>query len=291
MATNIEVIENREKGAIDISIGTSLAIQAMIGLDEEGETKTNNGKPIPLPINNYTALLINLRTLIRNLYGAIPTDSKDNLIAEDIAHVISIELMMIKSILDQYTMGKVKLLTYVCTYASLTRLFPHALFKEVSTEKQKYYASIENNAISLLKEKLQDESPDMFTLYDTRMSGLKEKTLMISHYPFDLLWYDKYSSLDLLESHTGEIKKKQRWYTKLNNGNKYDRIPFDQMTIQLFGDSGGLLRPYPSKYKKAVLEIAEKNKWTSLTTPSRVKLTVKLARISDLEIIVNRLYA
>jgi hypothetical protein len=290
MANEIQLIEEREKGPIDISIGTALGIQAAMGLTEEGYPILNNGKPIEAPIKKYGVLLFNARTLFRNLYTVLEKEIRLKVSARSIVDVMLTEMRIIDSIVQRFSDGKTEVVYYACNYNGLTRLFPKALFKEVNTDLQKIYANMENTCIDLFSEALKEEGRE-FHIHDTQMPGLKKNTLIVTHYPIDLLWHDKYPTLDLLETHTGVIKRQAQWNTKLKNGSNLDRIPFDKMTIQFFGDTGGLLSPYPIKYRKALIEIAEKNKWNTLTTKGRILLTVKLARIHDLEVLVRTMYA
>lgn len=290
MANEIQMIEEREKGPIDISIGTALGIQAAVGLTEEGYPILENNKPVEPPLKKYGILLINTRTLFRNLYTVLDKEIRLKVSAESIVEVMLSEMRVIDAIVERFTLGKTQVVYYACSYNSLTRTFPKALFKEANTDLQKIYANMENTCINVFSQKLSEEQRE-FKTYDTVMTGFKENTLIVTHYPIDLLWHDKYKGLDLLETHTGTIKRHAQWNTKLKTGTGLDRIPFDKMTIQLFGDSGGLLSPYPIKLRKALIDIAEKNKWNTHTTKSRILLTVKLARIFDLEVLVREMYA
>ncbi|MNZ57992.1 hypothetical protein D3C78_759890 [compost metagenome] len=107
----------------------------------------------------------------------------------------------------------------------------------------------------------------------------------------DLLQRYKFSSLTLLESHTGAAKPPALWYTKLTNGKELEHIPFDRMTLQFFGDNGNLFTGYPIKFRRIMLDIAKKNRWTALTTKDYIIQSVKKAYEPELERLVLNLYS
>lgn len=284
MANQLSELESREKGAIDISIGTALGIQAACGIAEDGTKK------ISPPLLEYDRLLINIRTLFRNVYSLVDKTLRMSVDYDSLITVMMSEVRVINAVIEQYVGSGVKVEYYACDYNHLTRFYRLARFKDVSTDLQKIYSVIENKAVELMFKQLREEGIKVYH-FDTSLNvEERNKTLIITHLPVDLLSSTYFDKLDLLETHTGTIKKKTEWNTKLKNGKDTPRIPFDKMTIQMFGDSGGLFLPYPIKYRKALIDIAEKYKWTSTTTKSRIKLTVKSARIHDLEQIIHQMY-
>lgn len=281
---NVELIENRAKGQFPLSISTSLALEGALGILEE---KPNPAKP---PIQDFDEIFFNLRTLFRNINGCYKKDEENRLSPGDYAHMLIEEMTIIQSVLDQHTGGRVRAFFYACTYNNLTGLFKSARFKEARTPAQLHYANQENKTLELISKALREEGRD-FLHFDTIINGNKKKTLMVTHYPIDLLANQFFSEIGLLESHTGVVKPRSLWYTKLLNGKDLTRIPFDIMTIQFFGDSGHLFSPYPIKYREALLEVANKYQWTPVTTKERIKLTVGLYKNADLEKTVMKLYS
>src|SRR5690606_2412979 len=133
-----QILIDREKGALPISIGTSLAIESAQGVLPEKEVQ------VP-PILSYDALYVNLRTLYRNILGSIPTEERTGMSPDLIAETISNEMQVIEGAIRQTTNGKVKVVFYLCTFASLNRKFPHALHKNATTENQKFVQALEGN--------------------------------------------------------------------------------------------------------------------------------------------------
>lgn len=278
-------IEKREKGPFDLSFGTSIAIQKACGFDEDGNLKTR--KP---PILEFDELLVNLRTLFRNIYTLLDRDIRLRVETETMMMVMVTEMKIIEGIINHYSGGRTRVRYYTCTYDSLTKEFPNAYFRDVNTQLQKIYAHNENQVLEKLHKQYEKPKDDTIAFHDVRLPGKDRKTLIVTNYTFDLLWWRRFEDLQLLESYTGDIKKRVRWYTKLKNGNKLPNIPFDRMTVQLFGDSGDLLKPYPKDYRDTLLKVAKRYKWDALTSQARVKLTVDLYKDYYLKKVVHLLY-
>ena len=84
---------------------------------------------------------------------------------------------------------------------------------------------------------------------------------MLSNYNF--------TSLTLLESHTGVLKDTHQLYTKYANGKELARIPFTKYFLEIFGDSQTFF-PMDRKLRKDITDIAEKYKWTQITTLDKI---------------------
>lgn len=280
----MQMMEERMKGQFPITISTSLAL--------EGAFSILLDKPNPKipPIQNYDELWINLRTLFRNLHDCFKKEQEVLIMPPDYAKVMREEMHIIQGALDQHTNGRVRAYFYTCSYQNLSGIFKHAQFKDAKTPAQIHYAAQENRTLEEL-DNLLKETGESFVKFDTVLSGHEKRTLIITHYPVDLLANQYMFDLALLESHTGAIKTKGMWHSKLAGGKDIHRIPFDIMTIQLFGDSGKIFTPYPLEFRKKMLEIAEQYQWTPATTKERIKLTVNLSRTPTLESAIMKLYA
>lgn len=282
--TVLSEIEQREKGAADISIGTSLGIQAACGLDEEGKVKRDP------PIDRYDELLINIRTLFRNLYSLFDKSLKLRVEPDDLVTVLMSEIRVIEGMVARYGKSNIRVSYYACDYKSLERHYPYARIRGLSTDLQKMYATVENRTIELLHEAMRVEGMRP-RHYDTVIEGGAKNTLIVTHYAVDLLSRPQFGNLDLLETHTGAIKRQAQWNTKLSGKkDELTRIPFNKMTLQLFSDSSGMFSPFPKKIRDELVAIAEKNKWNSITTKDRILLSVKLHRDFTLEKLVRELY-
>ena len=276
------IIENRAKGKFPVSIATSLALEGLFGIMEE--------KPELKPQwKGYTHLAINVRTLFRNIVGAVEKERADDLSPKDYAEILIEEMQIIRNAVADYSDRAIHTIYYASTYKSLSGLYPFAYFKEVKTANQIHYAAMENSTIDNVFKELGDHN-DFLVRYDVNITARVKKSLMITHYPFDLLCLKSAEEVVLLESHTGVVKKSFQWNTKLKNYKSLPPMPFDVMTVQMFGDSGDLFIPYPKKIRDKLIAIAEKNNWHSQTTRARIMQCIQLEKDPELLLIVRRLY-
>lgn len=276
------LIAQREKGQYPLSIATSLALEGAMGIHEDHPV---DGPP---PILSYESIWINIRTLFRNIHGSMPNDSNAQLLQNDYADAMFEEVQVIKGILEQNA-NRIQVFFYFCTYDSLSKKYPYGRFKEATTPKQVAFATLEKNTLTqfIAKCRIMGIEVKAFDLY---IQGNGTKTLLLTHYPIDMLHMVRANQLTLLESHTGKMKRLHRCNSKLLNGKDLIRIPFDRMTIQLFGDSGHLFAPYPISTRRRVLEIAEKYQWNANTTQHRMLQCLQAEYEPLIETVVKRLY-
>lgn len=253
----IEAVDQREKGSIiPISIGTSLALDAAEGQYPE--------RPVvhPPPIAAVDCLLINVRTLLRNLIGAVNREYKDRLQAPHLVPALVEEMRIVDAYIAERTNGRCVPVFYLSLYEHLTQVnFRGALFKVPNTPKQLADAGIEKHVVELL---MQRELPVRMMLFKGGIEGKFPRTFILSHHPVDLLARKQFTKLELLESHTGAIKPHGLWGTKLT-GSNLDHIPFNAFTLKVFGDGVQFSGQRPS-VKKALLEVAALDHWTGLST-------------------------
>lgn len=287
MSTNpraLELISARELGQVPVSIGTSLALEGAFGILEDNP----DNNPV---INRVDVLYVNLRTLIRNLVGAIPPGDIDEVYPEDLAVMLINEVSIIEQAVLQFTGGRVKTQVYLCNYRQMPKRFPFAILKAAKTSIQQLAAVREEHVVTEFLNLLPQNPTVRIIETDMDLTPDPRKVLMLTSYAVDLLQRYRFSSLILLESHTGAAKSQAMWHTKLTNGKELSNIPFDQMTIQFFGDNGNLFTGFPIKYRRVLLSIAEKNRWNSLTTKDYIISCVHKAYEPDLEQLVKNLYS
>lgn len=275
--------EVRTLGQFPVSIATSLALEGLYGVLED------NPNPSP-PCNNYDHVLINFRTLFRNIVGAFPASERDHLYPKDYMPIIIEEMRIIRNILKSQSTGKLTVQFYACSYADLSNMYPYSFFKEVKSAKQKEYAAMENTVFDMAYKSLGGITNNILSGYDTTIPSVTGRTLVITHYPIDLLNIVGAGSLALLESHTGVVKTRPEWSSKLVDHKLYPRIPFDRMTVQVFGDTGNLFRPYPHEFRKRLGELSTKYEWNGTTTKSRIIQCVQLSKDPVLLVEVTKLY-
>lgn len=282
----MQAIADREKGALPISIGTSLAIESILGIYPEVE-----GKPLPYrgdnpPILSIDTVWVNLRTLYRNLTGCIDREQRDTVDPMDLANALVSEMSSLEAAVSHGSKGRCSTVFYHCSYISINRRFPYGNHRNLSTEGQKNRWVMEE---ATLKEVMDLNPPVDFRTYDIDFDETNQNGLIITHYAVDLLNRYKFKRLSLLESHTGAIKPPSLWYTKLHPMDDLMVIPFDRMTLQVFGDST-MFKPAPIKIRRYLVEIAKKAGWTGVTTKAMIEKTLKDEHDPVLEAFVLKHY-
>jgi hypothetical protein len=173
----------------------------------------------------------------------------------------------------------VQVFFYVNNYPDLVRQFPHAQFRTDNTPLQKHYAAIMVSTLELVMTQAKKvmKTPPAFFRGDLQASQMM-KTLLVTHYAWDLTSAKYLGDTELIESHTGKIKPPSQWYTKYYQGKDYPMIPFRRGFLPIFGDDT-LFRPFPKAARESIVELAVKYDWTNVTSLDRLRLG--LDQLSD----------
>lgn len=265
------ILAEREKGSVPISIGTALAIEGALG------TYPDRPPVSPAPLLKYKQVWFNLHTLFRNLTGTVTAEQRNALFPADVVPALAEDMLGAASAIEAASRGQVSAMFYVTEYRSLARKFPHAHLKMPSTPAQQAFTELQQQTLrQLLK-----DPPVAVKRFDVTLEGTHPKSLIVTHYPVDLLSRYHFESLDLLESHSGNIKKPSQWNTKLGIKDGRERLPFNAFTLQVFGDNGVMFKPLPLALRRRILEIAEANHWSSVTTLDKIKANIEATRAQD----------
>lgn len=254
--TLINAIDEREKGAVPVSIGTSLALESADGHYPE--------KPVvePAPILDVDIFMINQRTLFRNFIGSLKKETLEKAKPRDYLKPFIEELRIIQSFIKERSNGNCQALFYLSGYEHLTdKNFKGAIFKEALTLKQKVDKAREDDFFNLLSKQDLDVPVRFFR---GAIEGKYTRTLIVTHHPVDLLQRHLFAKLELLESHTGTIKPRGLWGTKLH-GRDMENIPLSEFTLKVFGDGVDFTGLRPT-LKRAIHDVAIKDHWTGLST-------------------------
>ena len=268
----VSELSQRTMSAFPVSIGTSLALES---IDKGPNDSYDKERVIPNTVdtNKYSQLWVNLYTLFRNIYQSVPTYARDGIDPADYKETLLQEIDIIQEFIKRHTVGSMSCVFYASDYSGLQRKHPHAKLKIDHTDKQKVYTDTMLKVVSAVFKHYTKEDK---TIRHFKLGLEPDKpvnALIMTHYPYDFLSGDKFRSLDLLESHTGILKPKSLWYTKLTNGNSLVTIPFNQMTLQVFGD-GQTFLGLNKDVREQVVRISEQYQWNPLTTKDRVRLGI-----------------
>jgi hypothetical protein len=248
-------MEQRTIGMLPISVGTSLAFESLIAT----------------PIHKIDNLMINVDTIFRNAYQAYDTQVRKSLTADQLYQDVIQDLGGIFETLGKIGTNKSpNMVAYYCSYAGLEKRFKLAKIWKPETPIQLHYAKLQDEVLKRLLSQLRGH----IRLCDHTMPNGLRNTFVLTHHIVDLVVPKGYGEITLIESHTAALKEKGTWHTKLTGGSKFERIPFNPLTLQVFGDNSTNFKANDFKYKSAILMLAEQYKWTSMTVVERVQLGI-----------------
>lgn len=261
-------VEERALGQFPLSVATSLALESACGIHPDHETRNP-------PLRNHAEFWINMKTLFRNLEGALEKSFAATVMPTPLAEALLQEMEQIRRIVSEYA-PRCKVVFYISNYKGMEKKYPHAQLRVDHTPKQKHAAALYVNTIETLNKINQHHGIEIFEL-KLEPKGTVD-AMILTHVPYDLLSYSKFSNLVLVESHTGNIRQRPQWYSKYYNGSELPMMPFREDLIQVFGDKE-TFRPMPNKLRKDLIDLATKYNWSTVTT--RDKILYCLEKLQD----------
>lgn len=245
----------RAIGTLEMSVGTSLAF--------EGSLVTNLGRT--------DSLLLNLRTLVRNAQQAYEKDDKEKLDADQIQRDTESDLSLIAKWLEVNRKGKpVSMTVYNPSYSDLAKRFPNAKIWGPTTDLQKKTEKLIDDVVKAIVRKYSK----LILSVGSTLPDFKGNGIVLTHHVVDLVDAQGAGRLQLLESYTGLLKGFTLWHTKLTGGSELHYIPFNRLTIQIFGDKSTNFGSSSHAIKELVKKIATEGHWTSASSLSRVRGTI-----------------
>lgn len=290
-------LQSRSQGTYPISIATSLALEGIFGTHEDIEYSRND----KYPYKRFNQLAINYRTLIRNIIGSVNSQEAESFTPEILTTLIAEEMSIINEVVSSTTRNSLQVVYYTAEYGPKThRLFPAAKFKLPKTAIQLKTHQLEMDTLDYLQHVgRQSDSGKYFpddafaNISDTvpkftQAISASGGVAYLTHLPLDIVKTPA-GRKALLESHTGKIKTEAELASKLRG--KPNNIPFDIMTIQMFGDTGMVLDPQEIKFRKELVALGEKNGWNATTTETGIKGEIKRNGSKELNTLVRALYS
>lgn len=234
-----------ESGDFGISVGTENGIEGLKKAQEASEFRGD-------------LLLINVSTLIRNAQSVITTGFAT---IENVTALVLSDMGLIKQLVKRLP-TPIPVEFYYCTYEKL-RKQKQVVFKSSFTDKQQLLVDVQDGAtLAILSN--EDYKKDI-VLLDTRLDKWRKDAALMSHIPADLLSFNEFQNLRLLESHTGTIKGRELFYTKLRRDAKVP-LPFNIFTLNVFGDKAMFFEGQPVKVRNVFNKLVAKYKWTAITS-------------------------
>lgn len=269
---------------IPVAIGTAIALETLFGVNKERPLKIGERPPFQI----HDCIFINMSTIARNLINAMKINIVDLAAMNVLKEMYLSELTTIKSAIQQHTKGKLKIVFYYNDYTKISKLFRGNNFRSGMTDKQLIVYKLEHDLPRTVDPRT---FPYQYTNYfigkDNKfLPSFIKRPLFLTSYPMDLLLND-FSSVSLLESHTGRVKNSLEFNSKFKN--KQEDVPFNAVTLQIYGDSSGYILPLDLKSRRAFSDYCKKagiNKYTDFK--KFLKITSKASE-SEIRTLVNKL--
>jgi len=268
------VLHNRAMSSFPLSIGTGLAFESLFN-PRISPYDPERVIPDRVDLSKYKFILINLYTLFRNLNGSV--DKTQFLLSDpsEIADVLFQETEVIKDLFNNEGNGLCKPVFYLCEYTHYYKSskYSNIKFRTDNTANQKTTAAKAQLSLSKL---LTYDKEFIKTDYVLRQAG-KPTSLILTHAPLDLLNYNNFSKLSLLESHTGKLKDRHLWNSKYMPmpDENMNILPFIKKLLLVFGDKVHI-QPTDIRLRRLIMSTAKNRNWTSMTTLDKVNLDLSL---------------
>lgn len=224
-----QLLTNRPMSGFPLSIGTSIALERIFDPIQPVYDETRIA-PDPINRQEYTVYAFNIETLLRNLTSSIKFG---DLLTISKREVYDALLEEVQFLIGFFGSNDIQIKPYVNTYAFIRAAYPPDTIRKASTEKQYFLDDMNKYCL----DKIAKEDGVKIFSKDIRFNA-EDSVLLLSHIPFDLLSYVNFTRLDLLESHTGTIKKRQHWNSKYLPipGKDMTILPFMEYLLSIFGD-------------------------------------------------------
>lgn len=246
----------RTKATVPISVGTGLALEVLPGT----------------AMHKYHSFLINVRTIIRNARQAFEGDTlpKENELFEAVKEDIVQTAEFIVALKLRTTLV---LKFYYPTYKGLVREFPMAKIKDpLQTKGKQLEEAILDDRVG---KRVLAEFGELIVKTDYTIPRFDGQALIMTNHPVDLVTTDSYARLNLIDSHTGNIKNYTLFYTKLTGSKELTNIPMNKLTIQVFGDTSTDFYSQSIGLKNTLKRLAETSRWSTASTPSLVARSIR----------------
>ena len=183
-------------------------------------------------------ILINVRTLWRNFVNCLEGNSEQkikllknvNFLNRIIRLFIDDTTVIVNALMEM----NMDVIIYYPDYKKVAKAYYHWKDMEEFRGLTYFILSTEIDAINTLKPKIKALALET----DHKLPNHKD-FYILTHIPLDLLNYVMRNDVYLIESHTGEIKEYNKWYTKFKKIGKLDMryFAFNELNYQLLGDN------------------------------------------------------
>ena len=255
-----QLLANRPQSGFPVSIATGLALETLFTpvIEVYDDTRQVNNLA---DLSTYNLYAFNVATLLRNIISTLKFDELLTVPKKDVYEALLEEVEFLTQFFES---NNVPIQFYLNTYTYVKQTYEkQGNLRKSTTDKQIFTDSVQNYCLDAIRK--QDE----VTVFHKDIHFGKElSTLVFTHVPFDLISYNNFRRLDLLESHTGLIKSRKEWntkYFKLPGERDMSFLPFFEFLLAKFGDHV-MFSPAPLKERLEIYEAMKKKKVHPLMT-------------------------
>lgn len=278
-------IYDRAKGYYPLSVGTSLALEALFGLKvEDGKLLTRSDVA---PYKGRRSLWVNTNTLYRNYTNAFEKDTYLSVSPSKLLEAFAEEIDMFENIVREEA-PELELKLYHATYEGLQRRFPAAKLRQPTTAKQVEDYNLQNGLIQAYLKSPKGQNVIRFK--GPLPQPTERNVIVMTNNATDLWEIPRGSDSLLLESFTGALKPPSQWNTKLYKGSESNWLPFNPGVQAIMGDSE-VFHPQPIRIKRVFLQMTLDNHWTSLTTVDKIRANIERLPAGEEKDIIQSFFA
>ena len=257
-----QFLENRPSSGFPVSIGTGLSLETLFSpiqnvYDENRVISIDKD----FSINNYSLFVFNISTLLRNIITSIKFGDLLQVSKDDILTCLLEEIDFLTNFFES---NNLNIKFYINNYEYVKNVYgKENKLRTSTTDKQIYIDGINEHCLNKLKKE------DEVTLFSKDIKyGKEHSVLLFTHIPFDLLSYNNFLKLELLESHTGIVKTRKSFNTKYYSLPKemdMSFLPFMEYLLSIFGDHV-MFHPAPLKERIDLYKVLKTKNVNALTS-------------------------
>lgn len=250
-------LEERAVSSFGISIPTGIMLESLF---QPTAQRYDISREVPnvVKIDNYKIHYFNIYTLARNIVSSVTMKNKDLLYTT--AELGKVLISEINTIASLYQDSKCKPVLFVPIYDKL--------YKSINKNKdgEPKEVMLRDYVLGVLTTNVPTLAMGVHYNNSHKLDPTSDKVLITTHMTVDLLNIRRVTNLELLESHTGKLKKHKEWYSKYHPIGKLSLqvFPFIEELLYILGDKTFTL-PMKLSIRRELHKLATEKSWTTYT--------------------------
>lgn len=269
--------KERTLTSFNVSVGTGLALESLF---EPIAPRYDTTRDIPnkIKLDKYDYHLFNLMTLVRNIAGSLPDRVPFDVVVKDKLFLSTLE-NEINQMNSLYINTNCKLGFFYQDYPKVVEVYNKGKDRELTKVIDNFTTLYEKiNKINF--DNMLTDVPIFKNILKLDKFPTKKKILMTTSFMSDLFYKGDY---DLLESHTGVLLEKDKWYKKYYQIGTKDMsvFPIREILLYYIGDkvTSAIISP---KTRALIYNLAIEHRWNKYTSEDSIKNHIR--RVPELSI-------